>query len=143
MGLPMWSKVSEEVSYESYDVIYKSLYSMNFEYNTNENNEVEKYLTDNCIKYNNTMNYIEITFNVNEITFNVNDHISYETMLNKLSQIKSITININNTNNEIISKTEINNLKLSDYSFKQNWNKHNDICYLYTKFDKTTNLIKS
>lgn len=132
MGLPMWSKVTEGINYVSYDVIYASLYSMKFEYNTNENNEVEKYLTDNCIKYNNTMNYIEITFNVN-------DHISYETMLNKLSQIKSITININNTNNEIISKTEINNFKLSDYSFKQEWNKHNDICYLSTKFDKIKN----
>lgn len=134
MGLPRFNRAN--INYKPIYPIYASLYSMKFEYNTNENNEVEEYLTDNCIKYNNTMNYIEITFNVNS-------HISYETMLNKLSEIKSITININNKIDEIISKIEINNLKLSDYSFKQDWNNHNDICYLCTKFDKTSTLIKS
>lgn len=134
MGLPKFTHHAN--SFEFTEPICASLYSMNFEYNTNENNEVEKYLTDNCIKYNNTMNYIEITFNVN-------NHISYETMINKLSQIKSITIKINNKSGSVLSITEINNLKLSDYSFEQDWELNNEICYLYTKFDKTINLIKS
>ena len=134
MGLPHYTPTP---SHDIEEVIYKALYTVNFKlpYSLSKKKIVE-YLNDNCIRYRDTKNYIDLVFNLNwNVTYPENS-IMYTDIINAFSKECTIEINLLNKLQEVIHTRHLTNLLLDDYSFSQDWSETNEICYLYIKLSK-------
>lgn len=138
MSMPMWTpNLSHEFeSKEIIGVIYKNLYTAKFIFTLNIcSKDVASFLNENCVKYNDTKNYIDLEFNLNQNISNPEKTILYTDIIAQFSKNFTLEINITDPKHEIIMTRRFDNLLLEDYSFTQTWNSNN-ICYLTVRVSK-------
>ena len=119
--------------------IFESLFKIKFSYGIYTLDKFyEDYINDNCIKYIDTFNYIDLVFNLNQNITNPKETVLYTDIIKALVRLSSIEIKIHDRTGKTISNNTFTNLTLEDYTFKQDLNS-NEICYFYVKLSKNRN----